>query len=192
MSNFSDQEILQAIRQGQDTDVIESLYDTLLPKVKKHVRNNGGSSDDAYDVFQDAIMVFYKLVVTDKFDSNKYKVYGFVFTICKNLWINLVKKRTSSLNREKRAEKDDLESTILDSIILVERKVALDQVFESLGDKCTEILTLFYYHKLSLKEIAQKLGFVSEDSVKVKSHRCKKLLADRIKGNRHLMEQLRS
>lgn len=192
MKHFSDQEILQAIRKGQDAEVLKSLYTSLLPKVKKHVLANRGSLDDAYDVFQDAVMVFYKLVVTGKFDPEKYSVHGFMFTLCKNLWVNLVKKRASSLNREQKVETDTFDQTILENIIDTEKTDALHQVFQSLGDKCTEILTLFFYHRLSLKEIAEKLGNMSEDAVKVKSHRCKKVLTDKIRDNKRLIELLRN
>jgi len=192
MKSFSDQEILQAIRKGQDTEVIDSLYTTILPKIKKHVCNNGGSLDDAYDVFQEAIIVFYKVVITDRFDSEKYNVHGFLHTICKNQWINLIKKRINSQNREKKVEKEEQGATALEDLILTERKTALNQLFNSLGDKCTEILTLFFHQQLSLKEISQKLGNMSEDAVKVKSHRCKKLLTDKIRGNNHLIQLLRN
>jgi RNA polymerase sigma factor (sigma-70 family) len=192
MRHFSDQEIIEAIVKGQDTDVIDSLYATVLPNVKKHVVGNGGSLDDAFDLFQEALMVFYRLAVTGKFDSTKYKVHGFVFTICKNLWINQMKKKATSQNWEKKREIEGFDETVLDNIISNERKAALDQLFQTLGDKCVEILTLFFYNKLSLKEIAEKLGDTSEDAVKVKSHRCKKQLADKVKGNKYLMEQLRN
>ena len=192
MSHFSDQEILKAISKGQDTEAIDSLYKSVLPNVKKHVVNNGGSLDDAFDVFQEALMVFYKLAVSQKFESAKYKIHGFVFTISKNLWINQARKKASSQNWEKTREKEDFDSTVLDNLIDNERKTALELVFQTLGEKCTEILTLFFYNKLSLKEIAEKLGDRSEDAVKVKSHRCKKLLAEKIKGNKYLLEQLRN
>jgi len=192
MKYFSDLEIVQAIREGNDTKVIDSLYATVLPTVKKHVCNNGGSLEDAFDVFQDALMVFYKLVVTEKYDSEKYKVHGFVFAISKNLWINLIKKRINSTKREKLVANDDLEPSILENLIDKERKSTLDLLFQSMGEKCTEILTMFFYHKYSLKEIAQKLGDMSEDAVKVKSHRCKKLLANKVKANKNILEQLRN
>ena len=192
MKQFSDQEILHAILKGKDTEVIESLYATVLPKVKKHVCNNGGSLDDAYDVFQEAIMVFYKVVVSNRFDHEKYNIHGFLHTICKNQWINLVKKRINSQNRESKVEKDNPESTALEEIISIERKNAMNQLFDSLGDKCAEILTLFFQQQLSLKEIALKLGNMNEDAVKVKSHRCRKLLTERIRGNQPLIELLRN
>lgn len=192
MKQFSDQEIVQAIREGNDTKVIDSLYAKVLPTVKKHVCNNGGSVEDAFDIFQDALMVFYKLVVTEKYDGEKYKVHGFVFAISKNLWINLIKKRINSTKREKLVANEELEPSILENLIDSERKSTLDQVFQSMGEKCTEILTMFFYHRFSLKEIAQKLGDMSEDAVKVKSHRCKKLLGDKIKANKSLLEQLRN
>lgn len=192
MKHFSDQEILEAICKGQDAEVIDSLYATVLPNVKKHVLTNGGTLDDAFDVFQDALMVFYKLAATRKFDADKYKVHGFVFTICKNLWINQMKKKASSFNWEKKREKERFDDTVLDNIITTERKVALDQLFQTLGEKCIEILTMFFYNRFSFREIAEKLGDMSEDAVKVKSHRCKKLLAEKIKGNKLLIEQLRN
>ena len=192
MKQFSDQEILHAILKGKDTEVIESLYATVLPKVKKHVCNNGGSLDDAYDVFQEAIMVFYKVVVSNRFDHEKYNIHGFLHTICKNQWINLVKKRINSQNRESKVEKDNPESTALEEIISIERKNAMNQLFDSLGDNCAEILTLFFHQQLSLKEIALKLGNMNEDAVKVKSHRCRKLLTERIRGNQPLIELLRN
>lgn len=192
MKQFSDQEILHAILKGKDTEVIESLYATVLPKVKKHVCNNGGSLDDAYDVFQEAIMVFYKVVVSNRFDHEKYNIHGFLHTICKNQWINLVKKRINSQNRESKVEKVNPESTALEEIISIERKNAMNQLFDSLGDKCAEILTLFFHQQLSLKEIALKLGNMNEDAVKVKSHRCRKLLTERIRGNQPLIELLRN
>lgn len=192
MNQLSDQEILQAIRKGQDSVALEFLYATLLPKVKKHVCSNSGNLDDAYDVFQDGVMVFYRLVIGGKFDHNKYTVHGFLFTVCKNLWINLVKKRASTLNREQNIEKDTLNPSVLESLIDGEKRTAMEKLFNALGDKCTEILTMFFYHKLSLKEIAEKMGDMSEDAVKVKSHRCKKLLTDRIRGNKHLIELLKN
>lgn len=192
MNLESDQEILKAIRNGQDKKAIEFLYATILPKVKKHVCANSGSLDDAYDVFQDAVMAFYRLVISERFDDSKYSVQGFMFTLCKNLWINLVKKRASTLSREQNVELNNHNPTVLENLISVEKKTALDNLFNSLGDKCTKILNLFYYQRLSIKEIAEKLGDMSEDAVKVKSHRCKKLLTDKIKGNESLIELLKN
>jgi RNA polymerase sigma factor (sigma-70 family) len=192
MNQLSDTEILQAIKQGRDNEALEYLYGSLLPKVKKHICNNSGSLEDAYDVFQDSVMAMYSLIIASKFDNEKYTVHGFLFTMCKHRWINLVKKRASTQHREQNVEKEILDSSALDHIINVEKKTAMDQLFNSLGDKCTEILTMFYYYKMSIKEIAEKLGGMSEDAVKVKSHRCKKLLTDRIRGNKQLIDLLRN
>lgn len=192
MKHFSDQEIIQAILKGNDTEVIESLYANVLPKIKKYVCSNGGSLDDAYDVFQEAIMVFYKVVVSNRFDNEKYKVHGFLHTICKNQWINLIKKRINSQNREQKVETEKFESNVLEKILATERRTAIDQLFNSLGKRCTEILTLFFHEQLSLREISLKLGDMTEDTVKVKSHRCRKVLTEKIRGNKDLIELLRN
>ena len=41
-----------------------------------------------------------------------------------------------------------------------------------LGQKCKELLELFYFKKLSMKEIAKKLGFASEKGAKNQKYRC--------------------
>lgn len=192
MRKLSDQEILEAIRNKDDKNSIEFLYKSLLPKVKKHVCSNSGSLDDAYDVFQDAVMTFYRLVISGKFDNSKYSIQGFMFTLSKNLWINLVKKRENSQKREQNVEVEPYSNSVLETIIDSEKKLVLDKLFGTLGEKCIEILTLFYYQKLSIKEISEKIGVMTEDSVKVKSHRCKKLLIEKIKGNKSLIDLLRN
>ena len=192
MKNFTDQEIIESIQQGKDKEVVKSLYDSVLPNIRKYVCSNNGTYEDAFDVFQDALLVFFKLVATGKFDADKYKVHGFIHTVSKNLWINHSKRKAHALNWEKRKERDDLDPTVLENLIGEERKSALAVAFQSLGEKCVEILTLFFYQKLSLKEIAEKIGNTSEEAVKVKSHRCRKALGDIIKSNKALTELLRS
>lgn len=190
MKNFTDQEIIEAIYNGKDEEVVKSLYESVLPNVRRYICSNSGSPEDAFDLFQDALLVFYKLVATNKFDPEKYKIHGFILTVSKNLWINQMKKKARSLDWKKRKETDDLDETVLETLITEERKMVLDKVFQSLGDKCVEILTLFFYNRLSLKEIAIKLNYPSEEAVKVKSHRCRKLLSEKVKGDKYLFEQL--
>ena len=53
---YSDEVIIDSIKKGTDREVLKYLYKEVLPKVKSYVRKNQGSSDEAFDVFQDAIV----------------------------------------------------------------------------------------------------------------------------------------
>ncbi len=189
----TDKEIIRAIRDGKDDEVVGSLYRDVLPNIRKYIYSNNGTNDDAFDIFQDALIVFYKLVMSGQFNDEKYKIHGFIYTICKNLWINQTKKNVSEQKWQKFKLKDEaFEEPILNVIISDEKSKALQDLFQSLGDKCVEILNLSIYQKLSMRKIAAKLGLVSEDAVKVKSHRCRKMLSEKVKSNPELLELLKN
>ena len=59
---YSDNEILKAIKNQQDDKVLNNLYDSVLPKVKRYICSNSGNEEEAYDIFQDAVLIFYKQV----------------------------------------------------------------------------------------------------------------------------------
>src|SRR6187402_1717294 len=87
----SDSQILAAIAKGDDS-ILEHLYRQVLPKVKNYVQRNSGTVDDARDVFQDAVIIFYKHVKLGKFNA-EHDIAGFIFSISRNLWINAAKKK---------------------------------------------------------------------------------------------------
>ncbi len=86
-----DQDVIAAIKAGKDDKVLKALYSNLLPKISAYIRTNNGSNDEAFDVFQDAVVIFFKQVMTDKFDT-QYSVSAFIYSVSRNLWINRVKK----------------------------------------------------------------------------------------------------
>jgi DNA-directed RNA polymerase specialized sigma24 family protein len=51
-----------------------------------------------------------------------------------------------------------------------------------LGDTCRKILTLYYFEKLSMNDIADQLGFANADTAKTKKYKCKKELDHKIKS----------
>jgi DNA-directed RNA polymerase specialized sigma subunit len=53
-------------------------------------------------------------------------------------------------------------------------------VFSVASDNCKQILTLFYYDKKSMEEIAQELGYKNADTVKSKKNRCISQISERI------------
>jgi RNA polymerase sigma factor (sigma-70 family) len=186
---YTDQDILNAIKEGDDNKVMAHLYKKVLPNVVNMVSRNSGSSADAHDVFQDAIVLFYRQVVTDQF-NDKYKIYGYLFTISKNLWINKTKKKSREVAMNDTHE-IVIEENILDNIITQEKTSALNSLFAQLGDKCIELLTYSVYHKLSMKEIAVKMGLTGENTAKTNNYRCKQKLMKMVKQKRNAKELLR-
>ena len=46
----------------QNKDGLISIYEQFLPRIKNLIKNNGGSEDDAMDIFQDAILIIFEKI----------------------------------------------------------------------------------------------------------------------------------
>lgn len=190
MANYSDKQILEAIRGEQNRDVLKSLYISVLPNVERYIGKNSGSKEEAFDMFQDAIMVFFKQVRSNKFDENKYKVTAYLHAICKNMWINKVKRKSLENNWVKQQANDkEVEISIEENMISDERKNILEKLFESMGEDCKKLLHYSIYQDLSAREIAEKMGS-NENSIRVQSFRCRKKLRDMVQANASLLNIL--
>ena len=68
-----DKEILEAIDSGTNKPVLEKLYSEYFPGVKSYICLNNGDSDEAFDVFQEAVIVLFKKVKMKKLLRNQEK-----------------------------------------------------------------------------------------------------------------------
>jgi RNA polymerase sigma factor (sigma-70 family) len=169
--NFTDEIIISAIQSGNDRNALNYLYSNLFPKIRKYICDNSGDKDSAFDIFQDSIMVFYKYVKTNKFDS-KYDIAGFIFTVSKNLWINKALRDKKMTNIPDYYDKPDTNIDILTHLIEKEREIEIKRIMSMLGEKCEQLLKFSIFHKLRNSEICQKMGFSTENAVKTQKYKC--------------------
>lgn len=171
-------DILRAIKTGDNAYVLNHLYKFALPKITSLIVRNNGDIEEAKDVFQDAVMALFNTVKLGKYDPDK-DILGFLFFVSKNLWINRVRKKN------KQSQFVDTEGytdhqTPLVTMLGNEKQTAIVQLMAKLGDNCKEILKYVFYDKLSMKEIVVKMGLANEDVAKTTNYRCKKKLAQLI------------
>lgn len=189
MMRVREEEIPDRIRKGDDRKVIALLYEKVLPNVERYIVKNGGRKEDAYDVFQDAITVFYKQVIQGNFDT-KYKVYGYIYRISLNYWINKLKKD----NRIDLLETyEDIHSveTELPAVYVETDENLLNKLFSAIGQKCIDLLTYTIYNDLLMEDIMIRMEFTSVSAVKMQAKRCKEKLMKEIELNPHLAEKLK-
>jgi len=106
-----------------------------------------------------------KYLIFDKMKKNNKKVSG-------NFDLSLVK------------DKDDLVDTLeVEAQGLTHEQQLLRQHFYGLGNKCKELLTLFYYRGFTIKDILEKGDYNSENVIKSTKSRCMKTLKERINSN---------
>jgi RNA polymerase sigma factor (sigma-70 family) len=179
-----EKEILNAIKKGHNSKIFGKIYEKVFSKVEYFIVKNGGGFEDAKDVFQDGVLVFYKNVRQGKY-SHDTEIAGYIFSVCRNLWYTKVKRKDKfrSLDEiEYKSPKTDYDAS--QDVINSEREQYVNTVFKSLGEVCAKLLRLSFYEKLRMKEICEEMGFANENSAKTKNYKCKQRLIKLMKDNR--------
>ena len=193
MAVINQQEILQNIQTGTGNKALSHLYDNTLPKVRKYILKNSGNRDEANDIFQDAVIIFFSKVKENKFDS-KMDVDAFIYTVARNLWIDKARRERRMVNYDHVGQfehQTDFNNQLTD-MIDKEKTGAMRKVFEMLDEKCQKILHYYIYEKRSMREISQLMGYSSEDVVKTNHYRCKQYLGKLVKSSPELVSLLRN
>ncbi len=191
---IEEKQIPDLIREGKDRVVIPVLYKAVFPKVKNYITKNNGQQEDAYDVFQDAVFLFYRQIIEKTF-NDKYTVYGYLYRLSINRWINKLRK-DKRISYTESIDEDDSQVSYIDTEAdpwrnNEEQTNILSTLFSDIGDKCIEILTLVIYHNLLMEDIMIRTGLVSEGAVKMKLKRCKEKLYKEIEKNPVLLDKLK-
>lgn len=171
---FTDEELLTRLRLGtQFNEAIKQIYGLYFESLADYVMNNNGTFQDAEDVFQEAVLAFADLVQRDKFRGES-SVKTFLFSLNRHIWLNELKKRGRSLEREKKYE-DKRELPITDVNALLAEKELREELINlvgQLGENCRKILTMFYYDNLPIKKILESLEYENEQVVRNKKQKC--------------------
>jgi RNA polymerase sigma factor (sigma-70 family) len=191
VTKIDDSKILELIRGGKDKEVIPLLYKKVLPQVKSYVTKNNGNVDDAFDIFHDALMLFYEQVIDGVFDP-KYNVYGYLYKISVYRWINKAKRDRNLVL------KDEMPEALAEEVVYgneqkpsMEHGNLLEKMFSTLGDKCVELLNYTIYSDMLMEDVAIRMGYPSVEAVRMQHMRCKQKLVKELKDNPALLEKLK-
>ena len=169
-----DEELVAGLRSG-DNRVIGEIYRKFFPAVKGNIKNWGGTEDDTKDVFQEAVLVLYRMTKKSDFKLNA-SFFSLLYPICRNLWYKTLRKGEKIQVVGELPEEGLInEGEILEMI----HERAVDKLFRkqlgNLGEQCRKLLDLFFEGR-SMKEITSRLGLSSVSFAKKKKFQCKEKL----------------
>ncbi len=173
---FSDDRIIQGIK-SQDTEVLNWLYDHYFPDVRRFVLRNSGTQDDAYDVFQEAIIVLYNQIKCDELEY-RTDIKSYFLGIGKIMWRN----KLSHTKTYEQLEDNILSESDVDVfndpafVNLVQRSL------KKLTNEECEVLNMFA-QGMSYKDIADIMGYSSEVYARRKKYLSKERLIAIIKSD---------
>jgi RNA polymerase sigma factor (sigma-70 family) len=170
-----DAKILDMIRTGNDEGLV-MLYQLNRRAILSYVRHNSGNADDAEDLLQEALIVLWERVRTNRFEY-KSQLSTFIYATVKNMW----RRRLARMRREAPADIEEDTGRIEDASaldILVESEEAryVHEALNKIGEPCKTLLILFYWEEKTMEEIAVQLKFANAETAKSKKYQCKKSL----------------
>src|SRR6187402_1402671 len=171
-SVLDEKEIFERICKG-DEKSLEVLYKKYYRMMTKMVITNSGTEEEARDVYQDALIVFWQKATSGNLVMTA-KISTYIYSICQNLW----RKELDRKKRLSNEEKDSAQSMDLDS---PERNKIIAECLNQLGETCRKVLMYYYFDEMSMQEISEKLGFANTDTAKTKKYKCKQKLDELVK-----------
>lgn len=178
MQNYNEKEIIIGIKE-QDNSVLSYVYKKFFKEIKYFIIRNSGNEDDAKDIFQEALIVIYKQTKEENLELT-CGFYTYLYSVSRFIWLKQLKRKKIVLNDiYELGEATELQEDLLALFDDYEKYGLYQTHFKELGDDCKKILKLFF-ENYSLKEIAEIMGYKSENYAKKKKFYCKEFLVKSI------------
>ncbi|MGB4843318.1 MAG: sigma-70 family RNA polymerase sigma factor [Ferruginibacter sp.] len=155
-----------------DRDVVEAIYRDNYPVIQALILNNSGNSDEARDIFQEAMIVIYEKAVSGNFELH-CQLRTYIYSVCRRLWL----KRLQQLQRYHNLVENVEETISVDEDLEIHEKHNTDfQIMENamskIGEPCKSLLDAYYIQKKNMQEIAVEFGYTNADNAKTQKYKC--------------------
>lgn len=155
-----------------DAEAIETIYRDNFATIKNFIIKNNGYTDDALDVFQEAMIVLFEKAKSGSFILS-CQLQTYLYSICRRLWLKKLQK-TSRYN-------PSIET--IEEIVAVENEIEyhekknndfffMESSLKQIGEPCKSLLEAFYLEKKSMPEIATAFGYTNADNAKTQKYKC--------------------
>ena len=174
MEQHKDHQYIIALAKG-DSKALETIYREHLPPVQRWIVKNSGTSEDARDIFQEAILALYDKSLDPDFTLT-CPLGGFLFHVCRNKWISHLRKnkrKEEVIKTEQERYKEKWDFTPLVEQLEQEelRQTKLDKAFDQLSELCQKLLR-FVAEGLDAAVIAQRLDMAKVSTFYRRKNAC--------------------
>lgn len=180
---YSADDLLSAIKTGgtQRHKAINAVIEDLCKckyfenTVFRFVLDNSGTRTKAEEVVEDGLIKLSELLRKGQYQGGK--IEAFAIQICKNIWLNMRRKKdeqlhlTDDISTMDRADQETPESLMA----ATEKTAALREILQNcLDESCRRLMQMKFIEGFRHDKIAEQLGLANANSSKEKLNRCKK------------------
>jgi DNA-directed RNA polymerase specialized sigma24 family protein len=179
MEKYSDQQIIDGIRNRSDL-AFKYLQVKFQDSIRLMVTENGGSPDDARDVFSEGLIALIRLVDREDFVLS-CKLGTLVYALCNKTWKQYLEKQVAVRNYHLRKLDNTPDWDFTEEVDQQLYHEIFWESFKQLDKVCQDILE-GYLKEDSPKDIAENLGY-SYGYVRKRKSLCHGYLMKMIEGH---------
>lgn len=176
--------VIDGLKKG-DEQFLKTFYYKHREAFLQYAQKFPLDEHDKVEVYQDAILALQAHAIKGNLDQLKSTIKTYLFSIAKfKIYDKLKKSKAVKLEAFKAEYQDQFvyEEAWLDDSVISLRQKLMQSAFLKLGNKCQELLTLYYYRGLSIKEICESMSYNNSNVVKAKKSQCLKKIKELIKS----------
>lgn len=172
-----------------DDKLLGQFFEKERNKIITILRNRlSVQTEDAEDIYQDACVALFNNIKNGKLKTLTCSLSTYFTQICLNLGYNFVNRGQTTTSFDQMLENsqyDEYSLTQLEAVLGLgdglsqEQTTMMREIVQDLPHPCEDILWAYYGDDLSMKEIADIVGFNGADSVKSKKSQCMNKLKER-------------
>jgi len=148
-------------------------------------KNYSADAEDAKDVFQESLLVFYEQRQGGQLDAFSGNIKTYLFAIGRNLLLTRLRKSRMHGNHSERYAIHVQGHETPDAQERMERDEDLSKVrehLEQLSPDDKRVLELYYVERMDMKAIAEAMGYKTANVAKKKKCIALKRLMEKVKG----------
>ena len=182
MAGNNDEILIEGIIK-QNEKVIAEVYKEFFPSVRQFIYRNHGNSEDARDIFNDAIVVVVLKGRENKL-ALKCSLKTYIYAISRNLWLKKLKSEKLEMIRYEEIEDSMMGAEIMEEEEFdeVRAKLLYQKHLMRMSTTCQQLIEHFLEGK-TYKEIVEEMDLDNESYARKRKYRCIKILIKRIKSD---------
>lgn len=168
---INERQLLEGLARN-DRKAVEAIYRDHYNMVQSLIINNNGSTDDARDVFQEAMIVLYEKVRSGHFELN-CQIKTYVYSVCRRIWLKKLQQQNRFSGSVEHIDGEVIVDEDLDEHERVNLEFDLmEKAIAGLGEPCKSLIEAYYLQKMNMQEIAVGFGYTNADNAKNQKYKC--------------------
>jgi len=179
---MKDQPVVDLLRSGNPA-FFKEQYDLHRQEFIGYALKKGINQETAIDIYQDSFIILFENAASGKLQTLTSSLKTYVFGIANNKIYEVLRKSNKTVNLNDSSHiKEEMVHLDLEEQVLNSSQLLLRAAFDKLGDRCKNIISLFYLDGLTIQEIMAHENYTSENTVKAQKSRCMKQLKELTKN----------